>query len=100
MRYAKNILALMGLGLIAACASPAPEFFGAKETRITRDGIRFAVFQRGNRAEAIRLDRISGTRHREMPVLLVSVMEEVTGCRVIRSTLAGDTAEIRATLRC
>lgn len=100
MACANNILGLLVVGLIAACASPAPEFFGAKETRITRDGIHFAVFQRGNRAEAIRLDRISGTRHREMPVMMVSVMEEVTRCRVIRSSVAGDTAEIRATLRC
>jgi hypothetical protein len=35
-----------------------------------------------------------------MPFLLVSVMEEATGCAVIRRSVAGDTAEIRATLRC
>ncbi|MGF6860786.1 hypothetical protein ABIE69_001354 [Rhodobacteraceae bacterium MBR-64] len=100
MRHLRPFLHLSCLALIAACASPAPEFIGAQETRLTREGIRFAVFQRGNRAEAIRLDRISGTRHRDMPFLLVSVMEEATGCAVIRRSVAGDTAEIRATLRC
>lgn len=86
--------------LIAACASPAPEFIGADQTRLELGGVRFAVFQRGNRAEAIRLDRIPAARHREMPVLLVQAMEQATGCTVIRPSLAGDTAEIRATLRC
>lgn len=86
--------------LIAACASPAPEFFGAQQSRVELGGIRIAVFQRGNRAEAIRLDRIPAARHREMPVLLVQAMEQATGCTVIRPTMAGDTTEIRATLRC
>lgn len=85
---------------LAACASPAPEFIGAAETRLTRDGIRFAVFHRGDRAEAIRLDAIPRARHRDMPALLVAVMEEATGCGVRPETLAGDTAEIRASLRC
>lgn len=85
---------------LAACASPAPEFFGADETRLELDGIRFAVFQRGIRAEAIRLDRIASARQREMPVLLVRAMEQATGCTVIRRSIAGDTTEIRATLTC
>lgn len=86
--------------LLAACASPAPEFFGAQQTRLELGGIRFAVFHRGNRAEAIRLDSIPRSRHREMPVLLVQAMEQATGCTVIRRTLAGDTTEIRASLQC
>lgn len=95
------LLRIVPLALVlAACASPAPEFFGADQTRLELGGIRFAVFQRGNRGEAIRLDRIPAARHREMPVLLVQAMEQATGCTVIRRTLAGDTTEIRATLRC
>jgi phage protein U len=86
--------------LLTACASPAPEFFGAEQTRVELSGVRFAVFHRGNRAEAIRLDRIPADRHREMPVLLVQAMEQATGCTVIRQSMAGDTTEIRASLRC
>lgn len=92
--------ALPLVALLAACASPAPEFFGAPQTRLELSGVRFAVFHRGDRAEAIRLDRIPANRQREMPVLLVQAMEQATGCSVIRRSLAGDTTEIRASLRC
>ena len=91
---------LLTVACLASCASPAPEFFGAEETRLTREGIRFAVFHSDRRAEVIRLDRIAARRHREMPALMVAVMQEATGCSVVMPSLAGDTAEIRATLRC
>ena len=39
--------------ILSACASPAPQFFGAKRHDVTLDGIRFAVFHDGADAEVI-----------------------------------------------
>jgi len=91
---------LAALALLAACASPAPEFFGAPEVRVTRAGLDFAVFRRDDRAQAIRLDRIPARRQAGMPALLVQVTEEATGCTVRRGSIKGDTTEIRARLTC
>ncbi len=40
---------------LAACgASPAPEFFGAQKTEVTRAGRQYVVYQKGERVEIIR----------------------------------------------
>lgn len=86
--------------MIAACASPSPAFFGAQKTEVTRDGMRFAVFQKGETAQAIRLGYANRAARRDMAMRLAVVMEEVTGCKIRQSTLAGDTTELRAKLTC
>lgn len=94
-----RILAV-SLLLLTACASPAPEFIGARETRIVRGGREFAVFRQGNRAEAIRLGYATRAERQGMLATLVAVMEQATGCTPVPGTIEGDTGEIRARLRC
>lgn len=92
--------AIPAILMLAACASPAPEFMGAEQIRITRDGRDFAVFRQGNRAEAIRLGYATLPERQGMVATLTSVMEEATGCTPVPGTIEGDTGEIRARLRC
>ncbi len=98
MKYLALIL------LLAACASPAPEFFGAVRHDITLDGIRFAVFHKDHDAEVIRLGYLSRSARAPVPALMVQAAEATTGCKVIansmRTRIPGDTGEARFTLRC
>jgi hypothetical protein len=90
--------------LLAACASPAPEFFGASRHEVTMGGIRFVVLQKGERAEVVRLGYL--TRAERVPVagLMVEAAEAATGCKVkpgsITTGMPGDTGEARMALTC
>lgn len=90
--------------LLAACASPAPEFFGAVRHDITLEGVRFAVFHKGTDAEVIRLGYLTRSARAAVPALMERAVEQTTGCRVIpnslRTRIPGDTAEARLSLRC
>ncbi|KRW95453.1 hypothetical protein [Paracoccus sp. MKU1] len=90
--------------LLSACASPAPQFFGAVRHDITLEGIRFAVFHDGNQAEVIRLGYLSRRARAPVPELMVIAAERTTGCAVIPNSLSsripGDTGEARLSLRC
>ena len=55
-----QILSLIPLLLLCACASPAPGFIGAARHDVTLDGIRFAVFHKGAEAEVIAPDELRG----------------------------------------
>ncbi|WP_347266027.1 hypothetical protein [Paracoccus sp. (in: a-proteobacteria)] len=90
--------------ILAGCASPAPEFFGAQRHDIELDGIRFAVFRDGTDAEVIRLGYLSRRARAPVPELMVRAAEQTTGCAVIpgslRSKIPGDTGEARLSLHC
>ena len=90
--------------LLAACASPAPEYFGATRHDIALDGIRFAVFHKGNEAEVIRLGYLTRQQRAPVPALMVRAAEQATGCAVIANSLhsriPGDTGEARVSLQC
>jgi len=96
-------------GLLAACgASPAPQFFGATQHDITLEGYQFAVLQKGEYAEVIRLGYLTREQRRAVPPLMIEAAERTTGCRVLgpamgvmRSpSLPGDTGEARFELSC
>lgn len=100
MKHTMLVTLLLAAQLLTGCASPAPEFMGAQEMRLTRNGRDFAVFRQGNRAEAIRLGYAALSERKGMVATLISVMAEATGCTPIPGTVEGDTGEIRARLRC
>jgi len=89
---------------LSACASPAPQFLGAARHDITLQGIRFAVFHDGDRAEVIRLGYLDRTSRAQVPELMVIAAERTTGCAVVanslRSRIPGDTGEAQLSLRC
>ncbi|GGH58334.1 hypothetical protein GVY41_14740 [Frigidibacter albus] len=98
-----RLIALLCLGL-AACASPAPQFFGADRHDITLSGIDFVVFHKEDRAEVIRLGYLSRSARAPVPALMVEAAERTTGCRVVPGSavtgLPGDTGEVRLELDC
>ena len=95
MRYAIIFL------FLAACgAQPNPEFFGATRADITRDGRQFTVFYTENRVEVIRLGYARRGEHQAIRATMIDMIPGVTGCRLVPSTLAGDSGEMRGSISC
>ncbi len=92
--------ALIALLLLAACASPAPEFLGARKTEVTRDGRTYVVMQKGERVEVIRLGYARRGEHQAIRATMIELIPAVTGCTLREATLQGDSGEMRATLNC
>lgn len=92
--------ALLPVLFLAACASPAPEFMGAPRTDVTVDGRDYAVFQKGERVEVIRLGYARRGEHQEIRATMIELIPRVTGCTLRDSTLQGDSGEMRGTLSC
>ncbi|MCV2873534.1 hypothetical protein OEZ71_14630 [Defluviimonas sp. WL0050] len=95
---------LFALFLLAACASPAPQFFGAERHQVTRGGIDFIVFHKGSQAEVVRMGYLKRAQRAAVPRLMEEAVEFTTGCRVIpnsmRTRIPGDTGEARLDLDC
>jgi hypothetical protein len=91
---------LIPLLLLAACASPAPEFLGATRTDITVNGRDYAVFQKNERVEVIRLGYATRGEHQEIRATMIELIPVVTGCKLRDSSLQGDSGEMRGTLNC
>jgi len=87
--------------LLAACgAQPAPEFFGATRSDVTRQGRHYTVFQTEKRVEVIRLGRAANGEHQAIRAAMIDLIPEVTGCKLIESSLQGDSGEMRGSIRC
>lgn len=92
---------LLPLLLLSACgASPAPEFFGAARTDVTRDGRDYVIFQKGERVEVIRLGHARRGEHRAIRATMIALIPEVTGCTVRERTVQGNSGEMRASVTC
>jgi hypothetical protein len=79
----KNLACLGFLTLLAACgASPAPQFFGATRTEVTKGGINFVVFQKEDHAEVVRLGYLTRAQRAPVQGLMAEAVEEATGCAV------------------
>jgi hypothetical protein len=101
----KNLACLGFLTLLAACgASPAPQFFGATRTEVTKGGINFVVFQKEDHAEVVRLGYLTRAQRAPVQGLMAEAAEEATGCAVrpgsMVTGLPGDTGEARFSLDC
>jgi hypothetical protein len=97
----KHRIPMVLLTFLAACgASPAPEFMGATRTDVTLAGRDYAVFQKGERAEVIRLGYAARGEHQEIRATMIELIPRVTGCRLREATLQGDSGEMRGSLDC
>lgn len=94
-----RVLALI-LVLSACGAQPAPQFFGAKRTDVTRDGRSYTVYQKGDMVEVIRLGYVRRGEHQGIRATMITLIPDVTGCTLIESSLQGDSGEMRGRLRC
>ncbi|TGD42756.1 hypothetical protein EEB11_13610 [Pseudotabrizicola sediminis] len=93
-----RILALL---FLCACGpQPAPQFFGAERTDVTRDGRKYTLYQKGNAVEVIRLGYARRGEHQGIRATMIALIPEVTGCSLIDSSLQGDSGEMRGRLRC
>ncbi len=90
----------VGLGLAACGAQPAPQMWGAARTDVVRDGRSYTLFQKGKQVEVIRLGWASRGEHQAIRATMIELIPEVTGCRLVESTLQGDSGEMRGRVTC
>ena len=95
MRAATILLLLSAFG-----AQPAPEFFGAERVDVTRDGRQYTVFYDEKRVEVIRLGYARNGEHQAIRATMITLVPEVTGCRLVETSLQGDSGEMRGSIRC
>jgi hypothetical protein len=87
--------------LLSACGpQPAPEFLGAKRTDVTVGGRNYTVYQTDRRVEVIRLGYARPGEHQAIRAAMIGLIEPVTGCKLVESSLQGDSGEMRGTIRC
>ncbi|WP_102225887.1 hypothetical protein [Acidimangrovimonas sediminis] len=85
----------MALLLVGCGASPAPYFIGAKRTEVVRDGRTYVLFQKEKRVEIIRLGYAHSGEHRGIRATMITLIPEITGCRLVAGSLRGDSGEMR-----
>jgi len=85
---------------LSACDSPSLAFQGQPATQLEMDGFTFSVRQRGDKAEAMRINRV--WRPSETAVLAAAekAIRLVTGCDIAKNGLHGDQAIVQAHLAC
>lgn len=90
--------------LLSACASPAPDMFGAGRSEVTRGGINFVVHHKGSEAEVVRMGYLTRAERAPVPRFMEEAAEAATGCRVIPNSMItripGDTGVARFSLDC
>ena len=86
---------------LAACgAQPAPEFFAAQRAEVARNGRQYTVFFTEKRVEVIRLGYAGRGDHQAIRADMITLITEVTGCRLLPASLKGDSGEMRGSIRC
>lgn len=96
----KQILLPIAFALTGCGAQPAPEFFAAKRTDVTREGRSYTVFHTDKRVEVIRHGYAPRGDHQAIRETMIGLVPEVTGCKLVESTLRGDSGEMRGSIRC
>ena len=92
---------LFTLLLLTACgAQPAPEFFGATRRDVQQDGRSYTLFYTEKRVEVIRQGYAARGDHAAIRASMIALIPQVTGCRLVESTLQGDSGEMRGSIRC
>jgi hypothetical protein len=95
-----RMLMLPALALLAACASPSPQFFGAARQDITIDGRRFTVLRADSRVQVIRHGHADRNARADIPDQMLRAVAQATGCTPIATSFQGDSGERRGRIRC
>jgi hypothetical protein len=85
---------------LAACDSPAPQMMGAERTEVARGGHDFIVYRKGNQVEVIRMGYARRGEHQAIREAMVDVVPQATGCKLVMSSIKGDSGELRGRLDC
>lgn len=91
---------LAALLLLAACASPSPQFLDAQRTDIVVEGRSYTVFREANRVQVIRLGYATAAQRRDIPAQMLRAAALATGCTQIASSFQGDSGERRGRITC
>jgi hypothetical protein len=91
---------MLALALSACGAQPTPAMWGAQRFDVMRGGRSYTVFQKGNQVEIIRLGWASRGEHQAIRATMITLIQEVTGCRLAQTSLQGDSGEMRGRLSC
>ncbi|SEQ12825.1 hypothetical protein [Thalassovita taeanensis] len=94
----RMLVFVLGLAGLVGCNTPGPAFQGAPVSQVALGGSVFDVRVKGNRAQAIRVNRQYAPRVGPIGVRAGLAIELVSGCKVRR--LDGDQAVLVARLSC
>ena len=98
-----RLLALLILSL-AACASPAPPYFGVPARAVVIDGRTYQVFLRRDgdlaQAQVIRMGWAGGRDHRPILDAMLAAAEQASGCRAVPRGTTGDSGVMDVALDC
>lgn len=87
--------------ILSACgAQPAPEMWWSERRDLTVEGRDYTLFFTESRVEVIRRGWASRGEHQAIRAAMINMIEPVTGCRLVTSTLMGDSGEMRGSIAC
>lgn len=73
---------------------------GAERIDARRDGRDYVLYRKGNQVEIIRLGWAARGQHQAIRATMIGLIPELTGCRIVPSTLQGDSGEMRGRISC
>lgn len=85
---------------VSACSTGGVDVWGGQSSVVEVRGYSFKVIHSSERAEAFRLTSKRRPKSRVIFAAAGRAMEIVSGCRVVKSSLSGDVALIKADLLC
>ena len=93
-------LLLLTFLCLTACSSASPRYMGIAPQQTIVDGWPIDVFRKGNKAQAIRLNREIFPTATDMAIRGTVAIEQSTGCKIVSGSLKGDNTVVNARLRC
>jgi hypothetical protein len=100
MGHMRVLLFALTFAFAGCGAQPTPAMWGATRTDVTRDGRQYTVFQKDRQVEIIRLGYAKRGEHHAIRATMIDLVREVTGCRLVETTLQGDSGEMRGRVAC
>ncbi len=94
------VLMVATAAALAGCDSPSPKFSGLTGHRISVDGSQFSVRHTDQDAEAVRISKELRPGRGEVVLKGAKAIELASGCRVLPTSLDGDTNYVRADIDC
>lgn len=86
--------------ILAACSSPSPKYLGIQPMQTTVDGWRIDVYRKGDQVQAIRVNAAVLPNATQMTERARVAIEGVTGCKIAKNSLKGDSNVANARLNC
>ncbi|WP_298258867.1 hypothetical protein [uncultured Litoreibacter sp.] len=86
--------------LFCSCSTPSVGLMGGAKETVQVGQYSFTVRHKGDSAEAYRTNMMRRPKAREVFAAGATAIERVTGCHVVRSTVSGDVAYLRADILC